>query len=122
MFCTASPVRLNAYTALELLTRKLEDRQGEFPCVSASQQYWRIRAHADAAMGFSRGWKMGLWARLMGFAGREGDFHALTRRALATEGMAGIAPLVGGFNDRACMPTRTAGFRPTVPLRAVVGN
>ena len=51
----ASPLRLNAYTALEHLTRKLEDRQGEFPCVSASQQYWRIRAHADAAMGFSRG-------------------------------------------------------------------
>jgi hypothetical protein len=51
----APQARLNAYTALELLTRKLEDRQAEFPRVAASQHYWRIRAHADAAMGFSRG-------------------------------------------------------------------
>jgi hypothetical protein len=51
----SAPLRLNAYTALELLTRKVEDRQDEFPRVSASQHYWRIRAHADAAMGFSHG-------------------------------------------------------------------
>ncbi len=50
-----SSLRLSAYTTLELLARKLEDRLEEFPRSAASEQFWRIRAHADAVLGFTLG-------------------------------------------------------------------
>jgi len=66
--------------------------------------------------------ELALWARLTGYSGREEDFQSLSRRLMATEGLAGIAALVDSFNERACAPTKAVGFRPLAPLRAAVGN
>lgn len=62
-----------------------------------------------------------LWARLTGYAGREAEFQAHTRRLLI-EGLAGLAGLVGAFNGRACLPVPAVGIRSAGPLRAAVGN
>lgn len=61
----ALPARLNAYAALDVLTRKLEERQNDdFRRVSVCENFWRIRAHADAMMGFLRGTNLSAEAHL----------------------------------------------------------
>lgn len=66
--------------------------------------------------------EMALWARLTGYAGREAEFQSLSRRAVATDGVVGVAALVGALNERACAPTKAVGFRPSSSWRAAVGN
>jgi hypothetical protein len=65
---------------------------------------------------------MALWARILGYVGREDEFHTLSRYVLLGEGISGVTDCVSGFNDRASAATPAVGFRPLAPLKAVVGN